>query len=183
MFGFDDLPQINQRRLIPNETCRRTPSVVSTMALMVASTIRPPDNFTRTRSPTLCLRIVAAFYTTPGGAEGASKCNQFGLRPWTLIRCVRGSERCPTRNCANSAKRPGTWSLRQQIWASRRCRLLCCSSRKLSLSGERDRLNQRRIARDTVACNLPTQESYILPTEASSFQENTKPPKSIGLMG
>ena len=36
----------------PNDTCKRTPSVVSTMALMVASTILPPDSLTSTWSPT-----------------------------------------------------------------------------------------------------------------------------------
>ena len=37
----------------PNDTCKRTPSVVSMMALMVAFTILPPDRFTCSRSPTL----------------------------------------------------------------------------------------------------------------------------------
>ena len=44
----NDLPRIDQRRFIPNDTCKRTPSVVSTTALIVASTSRPPDNVTST---------------------------------------------------------------------------------------------------------------------------------------
>jgi hypothetical protein len=37
---------------------------VSRTALIVASTILPPDSLTTTRSPTLCLGIVAAVYNT-----------------------------------------------------------------------------------------------------------------------
>jgi hypothetical protein len=51
----------------PNDTCRRTPSVVSTMALMAASKIRPALSLTSPRSPTLCLDIVAAIqHVMPG---------------------------------------------------------------------------------------------------------------------
>jgi hypothetical protein len=38
----------------------------------------------------------------------------------------------------NSVRRRDTWSPRQQIWANHRCRLSCCSWRKLALSGTGD---------------------------------------------
>jgi hypothetical protein len=51
------------------------PSVVSTTALIVASTILPPDSFTSTWSPTLYSRIVAAFYTILTG-EGRTDADE-----------------------------------------------------------------------------------------------------------
>jgi hypothetical protein len=47
------LPQIDQGCFIPNETCNLMPSACCPMALIVASTILPPESFTMTRAPTV----------------------------------------------------------------------------------------------------------------------------------
>ena len=42
--------------------------------------------------------------------------NLFSWRPWRLMGYERDSGRCPTETSANSVRRRGTWSRRQQIW-------------------------------------------------------------------
>jgi hypothetical protein len=46
------------------------------------------------------------------------------------------------KSCGNSVRRLDTWSPREQIWANHRCRLSCCSRRRLALSGEGDRFEK-----------------------------------------
>jgi len=88
--------QLHQRRLIlPQSTCSRTPSVRSTIALTVPSTIRPVCRVTDTRSPTLNLCSSLGFLragtlNADAFSRRCSRATSAGLlHPPTTIRDTR----------------------------------------------------------------------------------------------
>ena len=55
-----------------------------------------------------------------------------------LMECLVDDKEPQVYSAGSSVRRRGTWFLRQQIWANRRCQLSCCSYRKHVRSGSED---------------------------------------------